>query len=248
MWVDINTHLELMSSPPDQILEDARSVGVSFIATGTHPDQWRWLEGRAPHLAFGLHPHHLDQDCHWASVLEDLLSRHEQSAVGEIGLDFRPGLMRGKETQVRAFESQLELARSFDRAVIIHAVKSHNEVITSLKRVQCERFVIHAFTGSKEIAEAYLSLGGYLSAGGMITRKPHPRALSVFQSIPTSRLLLETDAPDLPIAGERQGSPAHLPMIGRALARDLELSESVLQRLSTQNAQRLFGCDFARLG
>ena len=100
----------------------------------------------------------------------------------------------------------------------------------------------------KEIAEAYLSLGGYLSAGGLITRKPHPRALSVFQSIPTSRLLLETDAPDLPIAGERQGSPAHLPMIGRALARDLGLSESVLHRLSTQNAQCLFGCDFARLG
>ena len=89
MWVDINTHLELMSSPPDQILEDARSVGVSFIATGTHPDQWRCL--RPARTAFGLHLHHLDQDCDWASVLEDLLSRHEQSAVGEIGLDFRPG-------------------------------------------------------------------------------------------------------------------------------------------------------------
>ena len=191
MWVDINTHLELMSSPPDQILEDARSVGVSFIATGTHPDQWRWLEGRAPHLAFGLHPHHLDQDCDWASVLEDLLSRHEQSAVGEIGLDFRPGLMRGKETQVRAFESQLELARSFDRAVIIHAVKSHNEVITSLKRVQCERFVIHAFTGSKEIAEAYLSLGGYLSAGGMITR--NPTAGTVCFSVDSQKSIIARD-------------------------------------------------------
>ena len=112
--------------------------------------------------------------------------------------------MRGKGPGPCLCE-QLELARSFDRAVIIHAVKSHNEVITSLKRVQCERFVIHAFTGSKEIAEAYLSLGGYLSAGGLITRKPHPRALSVFQSIPKSRLLLETDAPDLPIAERETG-------------------------------------------
>ncbi len=243
MWVDINAHLELMSSPSDEVLKEAGLVGVSFIATGTHPDQWRWIEDKAPCVAFGLHPHHLTQKSDWLSILEDVLLRHQKSAIGEIGLDFRSG-MPEQTAQIHAFESQLALARSLDRAVIIHAVKSHNEVISLLKKVRCERFVIHAFTGSIDIARAYLSLGGYLSAGGLMTRKPKPRALSVFQSIPKDRILLESDAPDLPIAGKREGSPAHLPLIGRVLAQELELSESALQLLCTRNAQTLFDYDF----
>jgi TatD DNase family protein len=245
MWIDINAHLELMSSPPEHVLEATRAVGVNFIATGTHPDQWRWIEGQSPYAAFGLHPHHVDQQCQWLTILEDLLTRYPQSAVGEVGLDFRSG-MASKESQIHAFESQLALAQSLDRAVIIHAVKSHHDVINSLRRVKCERFVIHAFTGSHDIASAYLSLGGYLSAGGLITREPKPRVISVFQSIPRDRILLETDAPDLPIAGEQEGSPAHLPLVGRALAGILGLSESALQQLCTQNAQNLFDYDFSQ--
>jgi TatD DNase family protein len=69
MWVDINAHLELMSSPPEHVLEEARAVGVNFIATGAHPDQWHWIESRSPYLAFGLHPHHVDQQCQWLTIL-----------------------------------------------------------------------------------------------------------------------------------------------------------------------------------
>lgn len=243
MWVDINTHLELMSAPPDQVLKDAHAANVTYIATGTHPEQWRWLEGRAPHVAFGLHPHYLTVESDWLVTLEDLLHRDERRAVGEIGLDFRHEMPR-PEHQIRVFENQLSLAQSLDRAVIIHTVKSHHEVIASLKRVRCERFVIHAFTGSRDIAQTYLSLGGYLSAGGLITREPKPRVVSVFQSISKERILLETDAPDLPIAGHHLGSPAHLPQIGRDLAEILGFTETALQQLSTQNAQRLFDYDF----
>ena len=243
MWVDINTHLELMPTPPGQVLKDARTANVTYIATGTHPEQWRWLEGQAPHVAFGLHPHHLTDQSDWLVTLEDLLHRDEQRAVGEIGLDFRRGMPQ-PDRQIRVFENQLSLAQSLDRAVIIHAVKSHHKVIASLKRVRCERFVIHAFTGPRDIAQTYLSLGGYLSAGGLITREPKPCVMSVFQSIPKERILLETDAPDLPIVGHRHGSPAHLPQIGRVLAEVLGFSELALQQLSTQNAQRLFDYDF----
>ena len=44
MWVDINIHLELISTPPDQVLKDAHAANVTYVATGTHPEQWRWLE------------------------------------------------------------------------------------------------------------------------------------------------------------------------------------------------------------
>ncbi len=65
MWVDINAHLELMSSPPEHVLEAARAVDVNFIATGTHPDQWHWIEGQSPYVAFGLHPHYVGSKKPW---------------------------------------------------------------------------------------------------------------------------------------------------------------------------------------
>ena len=51
-------------------------------------------------------------------------------------------------------------------------------MISTLKRVGLSRFVIHAFSGSENIAADYLAMGGYLSAGGLLTRTPRPKALA----------------------------------------------------------------------
>jgi TatD DNase family protein len=245
VWVDINVHLELMSASTESVKQSANALSVNFIATGTHPEQWRWLVGRTRYLAFGLHPQHAVDSSDWLSLLEHYLCSYPDSALGEIGLDFRP-YMPAQDIQQRVFENQLALARELDRPVIIHAVKSHTEVISTLRRVGLNRFVIHAFLGSEDIAAAYLILGGYLSAGGLMTRTPRPRALDVFRNMPLHRLLLETDAPDLPLTGRVEGSPADLPMIGRSLAADLGISVSVLEQLSHSNACVLFDHDFAQ--
>jgi len=245
VWVDINVHLELMSASTESVNQAANASSVNFIATGTHPDQWRWLVSRTRYLAFGLHPHYAADSSDWLSLLEHYLCSHPCLAIGEIGLDFRP-YMPAREIQQRIFEHQLALAKELDRPVIIHAVKSHTEVISTLKRVGLNRFVIHAFLGSEDVAAAYLTLGGYLSAGGLMTRTPRPRALDVFRNMPTYRLLLETDSPDLPLTGMIEGSPEHLPMIGRSLAGDLGISVSALEQLSYSNACVLFDHDFAQ--
>jgi TatD DNase family protein len=245
VWVDINVHLELMSASTESVNQAADASSVNFIATGTHPDQWRWLVGRTHYLAFGLHPQYAADSSDWLGLLEHYLRSHPCSALGEVGLDFRPQ-MPAQDIQQLVFEDQLALAKELDRPVIIHAVKSHTEVISTLKSVGLNRFVIHAFLGSEDIAAAYLTLGGYLSAGGLTTRTPRPRALDVFRKMPTHRLLLETDAPDLPLTGIVEGSPEHLPIIGRSLAADLEISVSALEQLSYTNACVLFDHDFAQ--
>ena len=245
MWVDINVHLELMSAPTESVNQAANASAVNFIATGTHPDQWRWLVGRTRYLAFGLHPQYAVQSSDWLSLLEHYLRTHPRSAMGEAGLDFRP-YMPAQDIQKLAFENQLALAKDMDRPVIIHAVKSHTDVISALKRVGLNRFVIHAFSGSEDIAAAYLTLGGYLSAGGLMTRTPRPRVLGVFRNMPTHRLLFETDAPDLPLTEMGKGSPEHLPEIGRSLALDLGISVSALEQLSYSNACVLFDHDFVQ--
>ena len=245
MWVDINVHLELMHAPSESVHQAATAAAVKFIATGTDPDQWDWLVGRTSNVAFGLHPRYAAQTSDWVSLLEGYLRKNPRCAMGEIGLDFR-SQMPNRELQKKVFERQLALAKELDRPVIIHAVKAHSEVISALKRVGLSRFVIHAFSGSENIAADYLAMGGYLSASGVLMRTPRPKALQVFRAMPRNRLLFETDAPDLPLAGMNQSSPEFLPIIGQSLALDLEISLSALEQLSYANARTLFDYDFVQ--
>ncbi|MBU25297.1 MAG: hypothetical protein CMD99_04625 [Gammaproteobacteria bacterium] len=245
MWIDINVHLELMPASSESVKKAAAAVSVEFIATGTNPDQWDWLVDRTSFLAFGLHPRYAVQTSDWMSLLEGYLRENPRYAMGEIGLDFRRQMPIREEQEI-VFESQLALAKELDRPVIIHAVKSHPEVISALKRVGLSRFVIHAFSGSEDIAADYLAMGGYLSAGGLLTRMPRPKTLQVFRSMPLNRLLLETDAPDLPPAGMDHSSPEYLPIIAQSLASDLDINLSALEQLSYSNACALFDYDFAQ--
>ena len=80
--------------------------------------------------------------------------------------------------------------------------------------------VIHAFSGSLHQAEAFWQLGFRLGIGGVISYERANKTREAIRAMPLEALLLETDAPDMPLQG-RQGeinTPASLPTIARLLA------------------------------
>lgn len=246
MWVDCNTHLERLEQSLPSLDEQFKRDGQCVIWTGIEPSQWQaMLPHSRIHCAYGAHPLVETLPADWEQRLYDYLRQNPKAPVGEIGLDGRvqsPPLSH----QVARFETQLMLAKALDRAVIVHAVKSDRAVLDALKRTKTERFVIHAFSGSSEVAEAYLALGGYLSFGGLITRRPAPRILKSIGRIPQSRILLETDAPDLPMAGCTTGHPSHLKTIGEQMAHLIGISGPDWASQTTANASALFAVDFAQ--
>ena len=226
---------------PEAVLDRARQAGVTVIATGTHPAQWQWLQSiQGVRKAYGLHPEAIPEAGDWQSALRACLSEDPTAAIGEVGLDWRASFA-DREVQIRCLRDQLALALEWDRAVILHVVKAHEAMLAILADFPGLRFTVHAFTGSSEIADQYVALGGYLSAGGLVTRKPAPRVCAVFASMPADRLLLESDAPDLPMAGQMVSDPSHLPEIGRILATLRGVSTASLATQTQQNAQALFG-------
>ncbi|MCG8709849.1 TatD family hydrolase [Brenneria sp. 4F2] len=163
----------------------------------------------AVYAALGLHPlyisHHLDSDL---ALLEHQLRHHSTNlaAVGEIGLDLYmqdPQLAR----QCSLLEAQLRLAKTYDLPVILHSRRSHDRLAQLLRRTDVPRTgVVHGFAGSLEQAQAFVRLGYYIGVGGTIT---YPRANKTRQAIarlPLDSLVLETDAPDMPVCGH-QGEP-----------------------------------------
>jgi TatD DNase family protein len=247
-WVDTNVHLERLGPSPDDVVSQVRRANIAVIASGTQPEQWRWLQSiRGVGKAYGLHPEAIPATGDWLTELRSCLLHEVDAAVGEVGLDWRPAFAN-HDLQVQCLRAQLALAIELDRAVILHVVKAHQVMLAILRDFPGLRFTVHAFTGSLDIADQYLALGGYLSAGGLLTRKPAPRVLSVFATMPEDRILLESDAPDLPIAGQTVSDPCHLPEIARVLAAVRGVSTASLAIQTQQNARVLFGDGCVQLG
>ena len=113
----------------------------------------------------GIHPHAVDATS--ASWFEDLtlLARDSKVvALGEMGLDYyRNYTSRYKQQEV--FDKQLELAKEVELPVFIHDRDSGNDVLDSLRKHRPKSCVVHCFTGSEKLLDAYLAEGYYKTAG-----------------------------------------------------------------------------------
>lgn len=199
------------------------------------------------HFALGLHPYFLKSFTHTdLSFLSELLHLHSQSvvAIGEIGLDFAIDIDRVLQQQV--FERQLAMASELELPVILHHRKSHQSIVKALRKYRLAKGgVVHAFTGSIQEAEAYLELGFKLGVGGSIT---YPRAVKTrktIEAIPLEAIVLETDAPDMPMFG-RQGQrnqPDFLPQVVEALSTLKQLSFEQVVTATRTNTKQIFALE-----
>lgn len=200
--IDALCHLELCEEPARVALQAAR-VGVSaMLCAGVDPTSDRALPAIAePEVlrAFGIHPQAVrgEQLDVQLAALEKRLDEPGVVALGECGLDTRPA-MPPLETQEEALRAQLVIAARRSLPVLLHIVHAWPRAIALLEESDVRQGVWHGFTGPKEAIEPALRLGLYLSVGGALLRTNARRPREAARHIPAERLLVETDAPDLP--------------------------------------------------
>lgn len=267
---DTHCHFDFLTPPWPPLWQRCRDAGLAgLLVPGVSPSQWPAViaavdsaPDRTIYAALGLHPGFLQQADTPASpsalvtLLHDAIDRMRATpsavslvAIGECGLD---GMIETPMArQIAFFEVQLLLAQELDLPVVIHARRCHNDMLRCLKKVPLRRGgVIHAFSGSVEIAREYQRIGYLLGVGGTITYARANKTRTAIAQMPLSALVLETDAPDMPIAG-RQGepnSPLYLPAIAQALADLHDTSIDDVAQQTTSNAWRLFGLDAVTTG
>lgn len=134
----------------------------------------------------GIHP--------WRATLAtpDMLDRLEQLAsdpatliVGETGLD----TLRGPDMAIQTtmFEHHAALAQSLGKPLLIHAVRSWNEILDIHHRLRSTvPWIIHGFRGKPQLARQLLGHGLWLSLGEHFNP-------STIKAIPPDKLLAETD-------------------------------------------------------
>ncbi len=194
----------------------AQQQGVSrILIPSVGQSNWSRIQNLAQQqaslfYALGFHPYFLEDNVeqHLKQLEQHLLERRPQCvAVGECGLDFAIDVPA--PLQEKALEIQFELARCFELPVILHSRKAHNRLIQMVKAAKLPKGgVVHAFAGSYQQAMEWVKLGFFIGVGGTITYPRANKTREAIQQLALENLIIETDAPDMPILGY-QGEPNH---------------------------------------
>jgi len=251
----IDTHCHLYSkefgSDIEAVLQRAEKEGVTAfylpaIDSKCHPALLA-LEAAHPGKCIGmtgLHPTHVKADFELElEFVAQELGRRAWVALGEIGLDFYWDRSFEKEQYV-AFHRQIEWALQYQIPIVIHSRESMQESIGVVREHQqgALRGIFHCFSGDAAAARAIVDLGFYLGIGGVLTYKNSGLADAI-RDIPLEWLVLETDAPYLapvPFRGKRNES-SYLRYVAEKLAEVKGVSVEEIARVTTENAQKIFG-------
>jgi TatD DNase family protein len=249
MFIDTHCHLDdpVLSSRLREVIGNARLAGVNrFIVPGVTPHCWGTISTLADEAdgifpAYGLHPMHAD--LYHEGVASELASYAEAAvAIGEIGLDYMLREMP-RERQIAAFRAQMRLAVKMGLPVLIHCRKAFNDLILILGEEHAERVggIMHAFSGSTEVARDFIRLGFAISVAGPVTYLNAVRPVELVRNIPLEHLVLETDAPDMtpePFRGNAN-EPAYLLETAKKVAEIKGTSLEEVAAVTTRNAERL---------
>jgi TatD DNase family protein len=249
MLIDTHAHLDMeafQKDLPEVLARAGESEVTDIISIGIDlPSSAKALElaGKYDFIyaTVGYHPHNAEAvDLGTLRDLADLASAPKVVAWGEIGLDFFRR-HSSPESQIEAFERQLDLAGELGLPVIIHDRDAHEQIYEILRKRNLTG-VIHCFSGDYTLAGMFLDLGYYLSIPGTVTYKKADLVREVAAKIPLDRLLVETDAPFLapvPYRGKRN-EPAFVKHTAQEIARLREMDLQELGRSTSENARNLF--------
>jgi TatD DNase family protein len=253
--MDSHCHLDLMETPVEQALAQARAVGVTrVVQIGIDVPTSRWsAETAAAHEAVwataALHPNEAPRlaakgelDAALAEI-DRLAALPQVRGVGETGLDyFRTG-PEGVMSQQESFRRHIGIAKLHGVALVIHDRDAHGDVLRILSEEgPPERVVFHCFSGDAEMAKVCSDRGYVMSFAGNVTFRNAQPLRDAVAVVPLDQILVETDAPFLtpmPYRGRPNG-PYLIPLTLRCIAEVKRVDLDAVCTAVTTNGEAVF--------
>jgi len=203
--------------------------------------------------AVGIHPN--DCTSTWLQDMQEIknmIKKDQQreghlepkiKAIGECGIDKHyPDYNLSR--QYDAFRAQIELALTYDLAVVVHSRDAYDETLKIIDEYRHEKLrgTIHCFSEDLDFARHAISCGFVLGIGGTITYPKNTVLRDVVTQVGLEHIILETDAPFLPpqIIRGKQNHPQYIKHIALYLANLYSIDYQQIARITTNNAQRIF--------
>lgn len=258
-FVDSHIHLTDFGRGVDigVLLSQSAEAGVRFmLCNGTSETDWESvlsLAKRYPQVipCFGLHPWFVEaRSLRWLEVLGAMLEANPEAGLGEAGLD-KCVDEYDEKAQEEVLRAQLGLARRYKRPVMLHCVRTWGKMLEILRSEPLpEGMLLHAYGGSSDLIKPLSDMGAYFSFSATVLRDHHKRSRETVKLVPSDRLLIETDAPNmLPPEGFRpftavspdgheMNHPANLPVIANGIAELRRVDVDTLAEQVWNNTQR----------
>ena len=178
----------------------------------------------AKQISIGIHPWYVTKDdikeqTEW--IKQTAINDKRVIAIGECGTDKLCNT--DMNLQNEAFCNCITLSEELELPLIIHSVKTSDEIIRLRKSIKPKQaWIIHGFRGKPEQTFQYISNGFYLSFGKLYNTES-------IKITPLDKLLFETD--------EYTGSITEI--IANA-AEALDIPTDKILNIISENAKRLF--------
>ena len=153
------------------------------------------------YYSYGIHPWDLDnadfQIDDALRLLEERLQSPNVLALGEAGLDKMH--KASFERQIELFERQIELSEALKKPMILHDVRSHNEIIALRKKHRAKQpWIVHGFNGTAQDAAQLTRQGIFLSVGESLLH-PDRKIYNSLKTIDIDYIFFETDMAEIGI-------------------------------------------------
>ncbi len=264
--VDSHCHLDVTDRhlgdtlDPDQALALAEAAGITrVVQVGCDVPSSQWAADLADRrsdviAAVALHPNEAPRlvERGGQAALKDALAQIETlaqrdgvRAVGETGLDYyRTRDQQAQQVQHESFRRHIDLAKRFDRTLVIHDRDAHEDILRILDEEGApDRVVFHCFSGDAAMATYCAERGWWCSFAGVVTYKNAEDLREALRVLPRESILVETDAPYLtPVPHRGKVNASYLiPHTVRAMAEVRQVEVESLCHDLWDNSQRAFG-------
>lgn len=149
--------------------------------------------------SIGLHPWYIREDeVEWQlEQIRNVATMPEVIAIGEAGLDKLA--VSDFKLQQFIFQEQISIAEALKKPLIIHSVRSYNEMVQIKTASESTvPWVVHGFNSNIRVAEMLIDHGFCLSFGKALLN-PKTNATRVLNQVDQGKVFLETDDSEVKI-------------------------------------------------
>lgn len=205
----------------DIVMEQARNHEQIICAIGVHPVD-------APEIDI--------------KYIEELESNIDRCNALKSGVDMHHST-NNLEAQIIWFRKIMDLARKYNKAVVIHSRNADDETYEVLKDYADVKTVMHCYAYGVEGLQKYLDINCYISFTGIVTFKNGQDLRDVVPLVPDNKLLAETDCPWLAPAPNRGKTnyPHYVKHVIEKIAEIKNISFDDCADLTFNNGMELYG-------
>jgi TatD DNase family protein len=168
------------------------------------------------------------------NYFEELLKKEKISAIGEVGLDHK--YSTEKEKQKEIFIRFIELAKKYDKPLIIHSRYAQRTVLDILEKENVTKALLHSFIDSKKLINHAIQKNYFISIGPIILHNQEVEKR--FMEIEFKNIFFETDSPIK--FGQDKITPINIINIAEKFSEIKEIPIKEIKRIHENYYKKLF--------